>query len=72
MERRCLELMASLFYVENAAMPVQDWSRIFDRAFHDFHLAWIAELRNALNSGVLPPPFMHSPNKSPIRPYPMS
>jgi hypothetical protein len=35
-------------------MPVHDWSRVFDGAFHDFHLAWIIELRNALNSGLLP------------------
>jgi Protein of unknown function (DUF4058) len=35
-------------------MPVHDWSRIFAGAFHDFHLAWIAELRKTLNSGLLP------------------
>lgn len=35
-------------------MPIHDWTRIFDGAFHDFHQAWITELRNALNSGLLP------------------
>lgn len=38
-------------------MPIHDWSRVFDRAFHDFHLAWIAELRSTLNGGVLPPDY---------------
>jgi hypothetical protein len=38
-------------------MPVHDWSQVFDGAFHDFHLAWIAELRNRLNSGLLPPDY---------------
>lgn len=35
-------------------MPVHDWSRVSAGTFHDFHLAWIAELRRALNGGVLP------------------
>ena len=38
-------------------MPVHDWTRVFDGAFHDFHFAWIAELRNCLNSGLLPPDY---------------
>jgi Protein of unknown function (DUF4058) len=38
-------------------MPIHDWSRVFDGAFHDFHHAWIGELRNALNNGVLPPDY---------------
>ena len=36
-------------------MPVHDWSRVTARTFHNFHLAWIAELRRALNAGLLPP-----------------
>src|SRR5215510_13070680 len=36
-------------------MPVHDWSRVTAGTFHDFHLAWIAELRRALNGGLLPP-----------------
>ena len=38
-------------------MPIHDWSRVFDGAFHDFRLAWIAELRGALNGGILPPEY---------------
>jgi Protein of unknown function (DUF4058) len=35
-------------------MPMHDWTRVDAGTFHDFHLAWIAELRKALNGGVLP------------------
>jgi hypothetical protein len=35
-------------------MPVHDWTRVTAGTFHDFHLAWIAELRRALNAGLLP------------------
>src|SRR5437762_3575082 len=35
-------------------MPVHDWTRVDDGICHDFHLAWIGELRKALNSGILP------------------
>ncbi len=35
-------------------MPVHDWKRVTAGTFHDFHLAWIAELRRALNGGLLP------------------
>jgi hypothetical protein len=35
-------------------MPVHDWTRVTAGTFHDFHLAWIAEIRNALNGGLLP------------------
>jgi hypothetical protein len=38
-------------------MPIHDWSRVFDGAFHDFHHVWIGELRNALNGGILPPDY---------------
>jgi hypothetical protein len=38
-------------------MPVHDWSRISDGAFHAFHLVWIAELQIALNQGLLPPDY---------------
>ncbi len=38
-------------------MPVHDWTRVDAGVFHDFHNVWIAELRNALNSGLLPPDF---------------
>ncbi len=35
-------------------MPLHDWTRLDDGLFHDFHLAWIAELRRVLNGGLLP------------------
>lgn len=35
-------------------MPVHDWTRVTAGTFHDFHNAWITELRNALNDGLLP------------------
>jgi hypothetical protein len=36
------------------AMPVHDWTRVESGIFHDFHVAWIPELRKALNGGLLP------------------
>ena len=35
-------------------MPLHDWSRVESGIFHDFHTAWITEIRNALNDGLLP------------------
>lgn len=35
-------------------MPIHDWSRVDDGTFHDFHHAWTAAIRSALNSGLLP------------------
>src|SRR5438067_12137702 len=35
-------------------MPVDDWTRVSAGTFHDFHGAWIAELRRVLNRGLLP------------------
>ena len=35
-------------------MPMHDWTRVEAGIFHDFHLAWTVELRNALNGGLLP------------------
>ena len=35
-------------------MPIHDWTRVTAGSFHDFHVAWIAELRRVLNSGLLP------------------
>lgn len=36
-------------------MPIHDWTRVSDGTFHDFHVAWVAEIRTALNDGLLPP-----------------
>ena len=38
-------------------MPIHDWSRVNAGIFHDFHLAWIAEIRKCLNGGLLPAPY---------------
>ena len=38
-------------------MPIHDWTRVPAGTWHDFHLAWIAEVRNALNGGLLPPSY---------------
>jgi hypothetical protein len=38
-------------------MPVHDWTRVDAGIFHDFHNAWITEIRNALNGGLLPPDY---------------
>lgn len=38
-------------------MPVHDWTKVSAGTFHDFHVAWIAEIRNTLNTGVLPPTY---------------
>ncbi len=35
-------------------MPVHDWTRVAAGIFHDFHVAWIPEIRKALNGGLLP------------------
>jgi uncharacterized protein DUF4058 len=35
-------------------MPMHDWTRVDDGTCHDFHTAWIAELRKLLNRGTLP------------------
>lgn len=35
-------------------MPVHDWTKVSAGTWHDFHVAWITEIRNALNRGLLP------------------
>lgn len=35
-------------------MPVHDWTIVDDGTFHDFHTAWIGEIRTALNADLLP------------------
>jgi hypothetical protein len=38
-------------------VPVHDWTRVDAGVFHDFHNVWIALLRIASNSGLLPEGF---------------
>lgn len=35
-------------------MPIHDWTRVSAGTFHDFHQGWTIEIRNRLNSGILP------------------
>jgi hypothetical protein len=35
-------------------MPVHDWTRVEAGIFHDFHHAWIEEIKRSLNAGLLP------------------
>jgi hypothetical protein len=38
-------------------MPIHDWTRVTAGIFHDFHHAWIEEVKRALNDGLLPPDY---------------
>lgn len=38
-------------------MPAHDWTRVEAGIFHDFHHAWIEELKRTLNRGILPPDY---------------
>src|SRR5688572_44697 len=38
-------------------MPLHDWTQVSAGTFHDFHNAWITHLKEALNAGLLPPPY---------------
>src|SRR4051794_37951305 len=40
-----------------SVMPLHDWTRVEAGIFHDFHNAWVVELRTALNGGLLPPDY---------------
>ena len=35
-------------------MPMHDWAKVEAGIFHDFHNAWVTELHNVLNGGLLP------------------
>jgi hypothetical protein len=35
-------------------MPIHDWTRVTSGTFHAFHTAWIAQLQETLNAGLLP------------------
>lgn len=36
-------------------MPMHDWTRAGAWEFHDFHTTWLIHLKEALNTGLLPP-----------------
>src|SRR5260370_30265439 len=35
-------------------MPIHDWTKVDAGIFHDFHHAWIEEIKRTLNRGLLP------------------
>jgi hypothetical protein len=41
----------------SVSMPVHDWTRVTAGTFHDFHVAWVTHLKEALNGGILPEGF---------------
>jgi hypothetical protein len=38
-------------------VPVHDWTLVQPGIFHDFYVAWLAEVRSTLNEGLLPAGF---------------
>ncbi len=51
-------------------MPIHDWTRLEPGDFHDFHQCWVVAIRNALNSGLLPPEYMAMAEQVKGRPIP--
>lgn len=51
-------------------MPIHDWTRLEPGDFHDFHQCWVVGIRNALNSGLLPPEYMAMAEQVTGRPIP--
>ena len=39
----------------NGFMPVHDWTKTYQGAFHHLHVTWLVEIARALNDGLLPP-----------------
>jgi hypothetical protein len=37
------------------SMPVHDWTKTYQGAFHHLHVTWLVEIARALNDGLLPP-----------------
>ena len=50
------------------AVPIHDWTRVDAGTWHAFHYTWIAEIRNALNRGVLPGGYYADPERR-VPPY---
>ena len=45
-------------------MPLHEWKRVNAGIFHDFHHAWIEEIKRSLNRGLLPPLGINRENQS--------
>lgn len=41
-------------HLEVDSMLIHNWTRVTSGTFHAFHTAWIAQLQEALNAGLLP------------------
>jgi hypothetical protein len=50
-------------------MPIHDWTRVEAGIFHDFHHAWIEELKRVLNRGILPPEYYALAELQPAETY---
>ncbi len=48
-------MLRTFLCVGSTRMPVHDWRRVSDGAFHDFHYSWVLEIKRALKRGLLPP-----------------
>ena len=51
-------------------MPIHDWTRLKFGDLHHFHQAWVVNLSNELNSGLLPPGYMAMTEQVTGRPIP--
>lgn len=38
-------------------MPAHDWTRVEAGIFHDFHHAWVEQIKRSFNQGILPPDY---------------
>lgn len=52
-------------------MPIHDWTRGCDAAYHSFQLGWASELCGRLNGGVLPRPLYAITETAELRPEAM-
>jgi hypothetical protein len=51
-------------------MSIHDWTRLEAGDFLEFHQCWVVGIRNALNSGLLPPDYMAMAEQVTGRPIP--
>lgn len=51
-------------------MPIHDWTQVNSGVCHDFHVAWIVHLSEALNQGLLPKEYYALIEEHGPRPFP--
>ena len=49
-------------------MPIHDWARVDDAAYHSFQLGWACQLCDHLNRGLLPQPLYAMTETLELRP----